>query len=92
LEETFKHITEPLHELVKENNKQKISNVKDSIKVKRELKQIKKYDSNERELDDFYFTTNEKGLQSNRNITTPRPLDDRDSYIEFFSQTNIGKI
>jgi len=42
LEETFKPITEPLHELVKENKKQKISNVKDSIKVKRKMKQIKK--------------------------------------------------
>jgi len=63
LEKTFKPITEPLHELVKENKKQKISNVKDSIKVKREMKQIKKYDDDERELDDFYFTTNEKDLQ-----------------------------
>jgi len=41
LEETFKPITEPLHELLKENKKQKISNVKDSIKVKREMKKIK---------------------------------------------------
>jgi len=60
LEETFKPITEPLHELVKENKKQKISNVKDNIKVKREMKQVKKYDDDESELDDFYFTTNEK--------------------------------
>jgi len=44
LEESFKPITEPLHELVKENKKQNISNVKDSIKVKREKKQTKKYD------------------------------------------------
>jgi len=33
LEETFKTITEPLHELVKENNKQKISNVKGKSKA-----------------------------------------------------------
>jgi len=88
LEETFKAITEPLHELVKENKKQKISNVKDSIKVKREMKQIKKHDDDERELDDFYSTTNEKGLQTNRNIIPPRSFDDSDSYNEFFSQTN----
>jgi len=31
LEETFKPITEPFHELVKENKKQKNSNLKDSI-------------------------------------------------------------
>jgi len=48
LEETFKPITEPLHELVKENKKQKISNVNNSIKVKRELKKIKKH-NDERE-------------------------------------------
>jgi len=42
LEETFKPITELLHELVKENNKQKISYVKDGIKGMREIKQIKK--------------------------------------------------
>jgi len=41
LEETLNPITEPLHELVKENKKEKISNVKDSIKVKREMKKIK---------------------------------------------------
>jgi len=52
LEETFKPITEPLNDL-KKNKKQKISNVKDCIKVKREFKQIKKYDDDERELDDF---------------------------------------
>jgi len=63
--------------------------VKDSIKVKRELKQIKKYDDNERELNDLYFTTNEKDLQSNRNITPPKSCDDSDSHNEFFSQTNI---
>jgi len=45
LEETFKPITELLHELVKENKEQKISNVK----VKREMKQIKKCDYDERE-------------------------------------------
>jgi len=89
LEVTFKLIIEPLHELVKENKKQKISNVKVSIKVKREMKQIKKYDNDERKLDDFYFTTNEKDLQSNRNITPPRSFDDSDSYNQFFSQTNI---
>jgi len=33
LEETFKHITEPLHEIVKKNKKQKISNVKDSLGI-----------------------------------------------------------
>jgi len=48
-----------------------------------------KYDDDEKELDDFYFTTNEKDLQSNRNITPPRSFDDSDSYNEFFSQTNI---
>jgi len=53
------------------------------------MKQIKKYDDDWRELDDFYFTTNEKGLQSNRNITPPRSFDDSDSYNQFFSQTNI---
>jgi len=42
LEETFKPTYYYLHELVKENKKQKISNVKDGIKVKRETKQIKK--------------------------------------------------
>jgi len=89
LEETLKPITEPLHELVKKNNKiKKISNVKNCIKVKRELKQIKKY-NDERDLDDFYFTTNDKDLQSNRNITQPRSLDDSDSYNEFFLQANI---
>jgi len=88
LKETFKPITEPLHELVKENKKLKISNVKYSKKVKREMKQIKKYDD-ERELDDFYFTTNEKDLQSNRNITPPRSFDDSGFYNQFFSQTNI---
>jgi len=84
LEETSKAITEPLHELVKENKKQKIYNVKDSIKVKREMKQIKKYDDDERELDDFYFTTNEKDLQSNRYITPPRSFDDSDFYNQLF--------
>jgi len=49
----------------------------------------KKYDDDERELDDFYFTTNDKDLQSNRNITPPRSFDDGYSYNEFFSQTNI---
>jgi len=78
LEKTFKPVTEPLHELVKEKKK-KISNVKDSIKVKREMKQIKKHDDDERELDDFYSTTNEKGLQTNRNIIPPRSFDDSDS-------------
>jgi len=53
LEHTFKPITEPLHELVQENKKQKISNVKDGINVQRELKQIKKYDADERKLDDL---------------------------------------
>jgi len=48
-----------------------------------------KYDDDEKELDDFYFTTNEKDLQSNRNITPPRSFGDSDSYNEFFSQTNI---
>jgi len=42
LEETFKPITEPLRELVKENKRQKTYNVQDSIKVKRDLKQILK--------------------------------------------------
>jgi len=53
------------------------------------MKQIKKYDDDEKELDDFYFTTNEKNLQSNRNIASPRTFDDSDSYNQFFSQTNI---
>jgi len=53
------------------------------------MKQIKKYDDDERELDDFYLTTNEKDLQSNRNITPPRSFDDSDSHNQFFSQTNI---
>jgi len=54
------------------------------------LKQIKKYDDDERELDDFYFSTNEKDLQSNRNITPPRSFDNSDNDDnEFFSQTNI---
>jgi len=48
----LKPISEPLNDL-KKNKKQKISNVKDCIKVKREFKQIKKYDDDERELDDF---------------------------------------
>jgi len=48
-----------------------------------------KVDHDERELDDFYFTTNEKDLQSNRNLTPPRSLDDSDSYNEFFSHTNV---
>jgi len=39
------------------------------------MKQIKKYDDDEKELDDFYFTTNEKNLQSNRNIASPRTFD-----------------
>jgi len=46
------------------------------------MKQIKKYDDDERELDDFYFTTNEKDLQSNGNITPPRSFDDSDSYYQ----------
>jgi len=53
------------------------------------LKQIKNYDDDERELDDFYLTTNEKDLQSNRIITPPRFFDDNDSYNAFFSQANI---
>jgi len=53
-----------LNPYVKEHRKQKISNVIDSIKVKCEMKQIKKYDDDERELDDFFFT-NEKDMQSN---------------------------
>jgi len=89
LEKTFKPITKPLHELVKENTKQNIYTVKYSIKVKRELEQINKYDDDNRELDDFYFTTNEKDLQSNRNITPPRSFDGSDSCSEFFSQANI---
>jgi len=36
-------------------------------------------------------TTNEKDLQSNRNITPPRSFDDSDSYNAFFSQTNIDE-
>jgi len=55
----------------------------------REMKQIKKYDDDKRELDDFYFTTNEKDLLSNRNNTPPRSFDKSDSYNQFFSQTNI---
>jgi len=55
------------------------------------LKQSKQYDDDERELDHFYFTTNEKDLQSNRNIAPPRSFYDSDSYNEFFSQTNIEK-
>jgi len=81
LEETFKPITEHLQELFRENKKQKSSIVKDSIKVKREMKQIKQYN--------FYFTTNEKDLQSNPNITPPRSFNDSCSYNQFFSQTNI---
>jgi len=91
LEETFKPITEPLHELVKKNKKQNIYNLKDRIKVRRELKQIKKYDDDERGFGDLYFTTNEKDLQSNRNITPPRSFDDSYFYNEFFLQTNIEK-
>jgi len=53
------------------------------------MKQIKKYDDDERELDYFYFTTNEKDLQSNRNITPSKSFDDNNSYNEFFSQTNV---
>jgi len=53
-----------LNPYIKEHRKQKISNVIDSIKVKCEMKQIKKYDDDERELDDFFFT-NEKDMQSN---------------------------
>jgi len=59
----------PYMNLLGKIKKQKISHVKDGIKVNREMKQIIKYDDDERELDDFYFTTNEKDLQSNRNIT-----------------------
>jgi len=40
-------------------------------------------------LDDFYLTTYEKSLQSNRKINPRRSSYDRDSYNEFFSQTNI---
>jgi len=40
LKETFKPIIELLHELVKENKKQTISNVEDMLNVKRELKHI----------------------------------------------------
>jgi len=53
------------------------------------MKQIKKYEYDDRELDDFYFTTNEEDLQSNRNKTPQRSFDDSDSYNHLFSQTNI---
>jgi len=53
------------------------------------MKKIKKFDDDERELDDFYFTTNGKDLQSNQNIAPPRSSDDSDSYNQFFSQTKI---
>jgi len=42
-----------------------------------------------RELEDLYLTTNEKDLQSNRNITSPRSFNNRDSYNKFFSHTNV---
>jgi len=52
------------------------------------MKQVRKYDDDKRELDDFYFKTNEKDPQSNRNITPPRSFNDSDSYNNFFSHTN----
>jgi len=65
--------------------------VRDSKKVMHEFIKSKKYDDDQRDLDDFYFTTNKKDLQSNRNITPPSVFDVSDFYNEFFSQMNKEK-
>jgi len=50
-------------QVLRKIKKQMISKVKDSIKVKRELMEIKKYDDDERELDDFLMKKGQRLYQ-----------------------------